>query len=77
MGDLPQESPEGQPQVPAAVTRVVPCVLLGQAPVGNPGAEEQLELVEGVASGGAQAFDLVGEGASPDWKVGSHKRYGH
>ena len=61
LGDLPQEGPEDQAEVPATVAGVGPLVLLGQAVGKDPGFEEGLELVESGVGGGAELFELLGE----------------
>lgn len=47
LGDLPQEGPEDQAEVPAAVAGMGSLVLLGEAVMGDPRFKEGLELVEG------------------------------
>src|SRR5438034_7518652 len=42
--DLPEEGPEDQTQIPASVAGMLPLILLGQAPAGNPGGKERFEL---------------------------------
>jgi hypothetical protein len=61
LGDLPQEGPEDQAEVPAAVAGVGTFVLLGQAVVWDPDLEEGLKLVEGGLGGRAQLVELLGE----------------
>ena len=70
LAHLPEESPEDQAQVPAAVAGVLALILLGQAPRGNPGAKEQFELVKGRSQGGAQAVELSLETTAPIREVG-------
>src|SRR3954468_7423928 len=66
---LPEEGPEDQTEVPTTGAGVWPLILLSQAPRGNPGSEEQLELVEGGSKGDAQAFGLAGKNAAPRREV--------
>jgi hypothetical protein len=61
LGDLPEEGPEDQAEVPAAVAGVGSFILLGQAVVGDPGLKEGLKLVEGGLGGRTQLVDLLGE----------------
>src|SRR6266487_605807 len=67
--DLPQKGPEHQAQVPKAVPGVVALVLLGQAPVRDPGTEQSLELLKALGGGGAQAVNLPGEAIGPRREV--------
>src|SRR5205085_7970243 len=61
--DLPEESPEDQTQIPAAVAGMLMLVLLGQVTTGNKSSEQSLELMEGRTGGGAQAAEVSGEAA--------------
>jgi hypothetical protein len=72
LGDLPQKGPKDQAQVPAAIPGMRPIILLSQTPVGNPGREEQLEVVQGGAGAGAQFSKLAVKAASP---IGEIRRY--
>ena len=46
LGDLPEERPEDQAQIPAALAGMGSFLLLGEAPGSNPVTKEQLELVD-------------------------------
>ena len=72
LSDLPKESPEYQPQVPAAVAGVFVLVLLGQEPTRDKGVKESFKLVEGRTDGGAQAVELGVKAAGQRGKIRSH-----
>ncbi len=72
LGDLPQERPEDQTEIPATVAGVVAVILLGEAPGGNPGTKQALELVHGGRGAGAQAVELAGEPVGPEREIGCH-----
>jgi hypothetical protein len=71
LGDLPEEGPEDQAEVPAAVAGVGALVLLGQAVVGDPGFKEGLELMEGSLGGGAEVLELLREERGEGREIGS------
>ena len=71
LGDLPEEGPEDQAQIPAAIARVSALVLLGQPPVGDPGGKERFELVQG-GRAGAQATQVPGKAVGPEREVRCH-----
>ena len=70
LGDLPEEDPEDQPQIPTAIAGMGVLLLLREAMARDKAPEEGLELVEGGAGSGAQACDLSGEAAGPKREVG-------
>jgi len=70
LGDLPQEGPEDQAEVPAAVAGMGSLVLLGEAVMGDPSFKEGLELVEGGLGGGAEFLKLLGEERGEGGDVG-------
>ncbi len=70
MGDLPQEGPEDQAKVPAAVAGVGSLLLLGEAVMGNPRFKEGLELVDGGLGGGAEFLKLFGEERGEGGEIG-------
>ena len=72
LGDLPQERPENQAQIPAAVAGMGVILLLGEAMSGDKDSEESLELVDSGAAGGAQAFELSGKASGPQREVRCH-----
>ena len=72
LGDLPEISPKDQPEVPEPIARVGAIVLLGQPMGRNPGTQEQLELMESGAGGGAEAMDLSSKGPLPGREVRCH-----
>ena len=74
LGHLPEERPEDQAQGPAALAGVVALVLLGQAPGGNPGAKETLQLVEGAGAVAAPVPELPAKLAGPKREIG--RRHG-
>jgi hypothetical protein len=63
LSDLPEEGPENQAQIPAAVAGVFVFILLGQVPAGDKGGKESFELMEGRTDGGAQAVEVIGKAA--------------
>jgi len=71
---LPQKGPKGQAQVPEPLAGMLALVLLGQTPVGNPGSQQQFQLVDSNGAGGAPFLELPGEGAGPRCEIGCAHR---
>ena len=65
VGDLPEEGPEGQAQIPAPVAGMGAVVFLGQEVAGDPLVQQGFPGVEGGTEGGAEAVEFLGEGSAP------------
>ena len=70
-----QQNDLGQAWLAVAITLyVVALVLLGQAPVSDPGTEQSLELLKAGGGSGAQALNLPGEAIGPRSEIRCHIR---
>jgi hypothetical protein len=72
LSDLPKKSPEDQTEIPEPITGMGAFVLLCQAKGRDPGTQEQFELVESGAGGGAEAMHLPGKRSLPGREIWCH-----